>query len=101
MKFLSFAADGKGHFGAVSGDGVVTLNDKVSQPTLLAAGALEDMRRAAKDAKASVVYSIIANSTAADVMRGVARHERHRASGRDVVRGPLCRSHHGIHFRQR
>src|ERR1700677_3658918 len=54
MKLLSFAADGKGYFGAVSGDGVVTLNDKVGQPTLraaLAAGAMEAMRKAAKDTK--------------------------------------------------
>jgi len=53
MKLLSFAADGKGYFGAVSGDGIVTLNDKVGQPTLraaLAAGAMEAMRKAA-DAK--------------------------------------------------
>ncbi len=54
MKLLSFAADGKGYFGAVSGDGIVTLNDKIGQPTLraaLAAGAMEAMRKAAKDAK--------------------------------------------------
>jgi 2-keto-4-pentenoate hydratase/2-oxohepta-3-ene-1,7-dioic acid hydratase in catechol pathway len=54
MKLLSFAADGKEFFGAVSGDGVVTLNDRIGQPTLraaLAAGALDAMRRAAKDAK--------------------------------------------------
>jgi 2-keto-4-pentenoate hydratase/2-oxohepta-3-ene-1,7-dioic acid hydratase in catechol pathway len=54
MKLLSFAADGKDCFGAVSGDGVVTLNDKVGQPNLraaLAAGTMDAMRRAAKDAK--------------------------------------------------
>jgi len=37
MKLLSFAAGGKELFGAVSGDGVVTLNDKVGQPDLRAA----------------------------------------------------------------
>ena len=43
MKLLSFVADGKDYFGAVSGDGVVTLNDRIGQPTLraaLAAGAI-------------------------------------------------------------
>ena len=33
MKLLSFVADGKECFGAVSGDGVVTLNDRVGHPT--------------------------------------------------------------------
>ncbi|MGD0024719.1 MAG: fumarylacetoacetate hydrolase family protein [Xanthobacteraceae bacterium] len=54
MKLLSFAADGKELFGALSGDGVVTLNDRVGHATLrdaLAAGAMEDMRKAAKEAK--------------------------------------------------
>jgi 2-keto-4-pentenoate hydratase/2-oxohepta-3-ene-1,7-dioic acid hydratase in catechol pathway len=54
MKLLSFVADGKECFGAAVGDGVVTLNDKIDQADLraaLAAGALEVMRRAAKDAK--------------------------------------------------
>lgn len=49
MKLLSFAADGKAWFGALSGDGVVTLNDKIGQADLrsaLAAGALNDMRKA-------------------------------------------------------
>jgi 2-keto-4-pentenoate hydratase/2-oxohepta-3-ene-1,7-dioic acid hydratase in catechol pathway len=54
MKLLSFFASGKACFGAVSGDGVITLNDKVGQPDLraaLAAGAMEAMQAAAKDAK--------------------------------------------------
>jgi 2-keto-4-pentenoate hydratase/2-oxohepta-3-ene-1,7-dioic acid hydratase in catechol pathway len=54
MKLLSFAADGKDCFGAVSGDGVVTLNDRIGQPNLraaLAAGAIEAMRKAAADTK--------------------------------------------------
>ena len=37
MKLLSFRADGKNLFGALSGDGIVTLNDKVGQPSLAAA----------------------------------------------------------------
>jgi 2-keto-4-pentenoate hydratase/2-oxohepta-3-ene-1,7-dioic acid hydratase in catechol pathway len=54
MKLLSFAAGGKELFGAVSGDGVVTLNDKVGQPNLraaLGAGAMAAMHKAARDAK--------------------------------------------------
>jgi 2-keto-4-pentenoate hydratase/2-oxohepta-3-ene-1,7-dioic acid hydratase in catechol pathway len=54
MKLLSFAAGGKDCFGAVSGDGVVTLNDRIGQPNLraaLAAGAMAAMRKAATDAK--------------------------------------------------
>ena len=46
--------DGKECFGAVSGDGVVTLNDKIGQPDLraaLAAGAMEAVRQAAQTAK--------------------------------------------------
>src|SRR5215467_7906385 len=58
MKLLSFTADGKDWFGALRDDGVVTLNDKVGQPSLraaLAAGAMEKMcgiaQRAAPDRK--------------------------------------------------
>jgi 2-keto-4-pentenoate hydratase/2-oxohepta-3-ene-1,7-dioic acid hydratase in catechol pathway len=54
MKLLSFAADGKELFGAVKGDGVVTLNDRIGQPNLraaLAAGAMDAMRKAAQEAK--------------------------------------------------
>src|SRR5258707_15777568 len=43
MKLLSFVADGKELFGAVSGDGIVTMNDRVGQTSLraaLAAGAM-------------------------------------------------------------
>jgi 2-keto-4-pentenoate hydratase/2-oxohepta-3-ene-1,7-dioic acid hydratase in catechol pathway len=51
MKLLSFTADGKEWFGAVSGDGVVTLNDRVGQSNLraaLAAGAMPAMQAAAE-----------------------------------------------------
>jgi 2-keto-4-pentenoate hydratase/2-oxohepta-3-ene-1,7-dioic acid hydratase in catechol pathway len=54
MKLLSFVADGKDYFGAVHGDGVVTLNDKIGKPDLrsaLAAGAMDAMRKAVVDAK--------------------------------------------------
>jgi 2-keto-4-pentenoate hydratase/2-oxohepta-3-ene-1,7-dioic acid hydratase in catechol pathway len=55
MKLLSFAADGKEWFGALHDDGVVTLNDKIGQPSLraaLAAGATDTMRSVAQRATA-------------------------------------------------
>jgi 2-keto-4-pentenoate hydratase/2-oxohepta-3-ene-1,7-dioic acid hydratase in catechol pathway len=54
MKLLSFSADGKELFGAVSGDGVITLNDRIGQPSLRAAldaGVMAEMRKAAQEAK--------------------------------------------------
>jgi 2-keto-4-pentenoate hydratase/2-oxohepta-3-ene-1,7-dioic acid hydratase in catechol pathway len=54
VKLLSFMADGKDFFGAASGDDVVTLNDRVGHSNLrtaLAAGAIDAMRKAARDAK--------------------------------------------------
>ena len=51
MKLLSFAAEGKDWFGALRDDGVVTLNDKIAQPSLraaLAAGAMDTMRSIAQ-----------------------------------------------------
>ena len=54
MKLLSFSADGRNYFGAVSGTGVVTLNDKVNLPdlrTALASGATDAMRKAANESK--------------------------------------------------
>ncbi len=54
MRLLSFVAGGTECFGAVSGDGVVTLNDKIGQPSLraaLAADAMDAMRKAATEHK--------------------------------------------------
>ena len=62
MKLLSFTGDGKELFGAVSGDGVITLNDRIRQPSLraaLAAGAMDTMRQAARDGKADYKLSDI------------------------------------------
>jgi 2-keto-4-pentenoate hydratase/2-oxohepta-3-ene-1,7-dioic acid hydratase in catechol pathway len=53
MKLVSFVADGRDYFGVAKDDDVVTLNDKVGQPSLraaLSAGAMDAMRKAA-DAK--------------------------------------------------
>jgi 2-keto-4-pentenoate hydratase/2-oxohepta-3-ene-1,7-dioic acid hydratase in catechol pathway len=54
MKLLSFVADGKALFGALSGDGIVTMNERIGHTTLrdaLAAGAMEEMRKIARGAK--------------------------------------------------
>ena len=54
MKLASYVAGGKSCFGAVVGDGVVTMNSKLGYPTLrdaLAAGGLDEIRQAAKDAQ--------------------------------------------------
>jgi 2-keto-4-pentenoate hydratase/2-oxohepta-3-ene-1,7-dioic acid hydratase in catechol pathway len=59
MKLLSFTANGREFngqefFGAVSGDGVITLNDKTGHPDLrsaLAAGGVTTLQKAAKEAK--------------------------------------------------
>ena len=52
MKLLSFVVDGRELFGAVSGENVVALNSRVGHKTLrdaLAAGAMDAMRKAAKE----------------------------------------------------
>jgi 2-keto-4-pentenoate hydratase/2-oxohepta-3-ene-1,7-dioic acid hydratase in catechol pathway len=62
MKLLSFAVGGKELFGAVSGDGVVTLNKRIRQPSLraaLAAGKMEAMRKVAHQAKPDHQFSDI------------------------------------------
>jgi 2-keto-4-pentenoate hydratase/2-oxohepta-3-ene-1,7-dioic acid hydratase in catechol pathway len=56
MKVASYLADGVPAFGVVSGEGVVTMNDRLtlrhaSLREALAAGALDEMRRIAKDAR--------------------------------------------------
>lgn len=54
MKLLSFTVGGEDCFGALSGDGIVTLNGKIGQPNLgaaLAAGMMATMQEAVKGAK--------------------------------------------------
>src|SRR5438874_8317507 len=54
MKLASYIADGKACFGVVTGDGVLTLNQRLGAASLrdaLAAGALADMRKASEAAK--------------------------------------------------
>ena len=55
MKLASYIADGKGAFGAVVGDGVVTMNDRLgsrygSLRDAIAGGAVAEMRRLAESA---------------------------------------------------
>jgi 2-keto-4-pentenoate hydratase/2-oxohepta-3-ene-1,7-dioic acid hydratase in catechol pathway len=52
MKLLSFTVDGQELFGAINGENVVALNERVRQKTLrdaLAAGAMDAMRKAARE----------------------------------------------------
>jgi 2-keto-4-pentenoate hydratase/2-oxohepta-3-ene-1,7-dioic acid hydratase in catechol pathway len=54
MKLLSFVADGKELFGALSGDDIVAMNERTGCATLreaLAAGKLGEMRKLAQEAK--------------------------------------------------
>jgi 2-keto-4-pentenoate hydratase/2-oxohepta-3-ene-1,7-dioic acid hydratase in catechol pathway len=54
MKLLSFIADGRALFGALTDEGVITMNEWVGYLTLreaLAAGALDEMRQVAKSKK--------------------------------------------------
>src|SRR5262249_55684635 len=54
MKLASYMADGKACFGVVTGDGVVTLNQRLGYATLraaLTAGGLAEIRKAADAAK--------------------------------------------------
>ena len=56
MKLASYMTDGKSAYGVVSGDGVITMNDRlrVRHPTLrdaLAGGALEEIRSTAQSAR--------------------------------------------------
>jgi len=55
MRIASYLADGVPSFGVIAGDGVVTMNHRLSQPyatlqAALAAGALDEMRSVAKNA---------------------------------------------------
>src|SRR5258708_10495081 len=56
MKLASYVTDGKSAFGVVTGDGVITLNDRLrarhaSLRDALAGGALEEIRSAAQSAR--------------------------------------------------
>jgi len=62
MRLLSFVADGEALFGAISGGGIVTMNDRIGHPTLreaLAAGALEQMRAIAKSERPDRMLAVV------------------------------------------
>jgi 2-keto-4-pentenoate hydratase/2-oxohepta-3-ene-1,7-dioic acid hydratase in catechol pathway len=96
MKLLSFAAGGKELFGAVSGDGVVTLSERVGHDSLraaLAAGALEAMRKAANDAKPdrklSEIKFLPAIPKPAKVLcAGINYHSHAAETGRELPKQP-------------
>jgi 2-keto-4-pentenoate hydratase/2-oxohepta-3-ene-1,7-dioic acid hydratase in catechol pathway len=96
MKLLSFAADGKEFFGAVSGDGVVTLNERVGQPSLsaaLAAGAMAAMRKvaqeAAPDRKLAAVKFLPVISQPGKILCAGVNYRSHAAEvGRELPKQP-------------
>jgi 2-keto-4-pentenoate hydratase/2-oxohepta-3-ene-1,7-dioic acid hydratase in catechol pathway len=96
MRLLSFAADGRDWFGAVSGDGVVTLNDRVGQPSLraaLAAGAMEAVRKAARDAvpdrKLSAIKFLPVIPLPAKILCAGVNYRSHAAEvGRELPKQP-------------
>jgi 2-keto-4-pentenoate hydratase/2-oxohepta-3-ene-1,7-dioic acid hydratase in catechol pathway len=96
MKLLSFIAEGKAQYGALSGNGVVTLTARVGQPTLrdaLVAGALDEMRDMAGRAKPDRVLSdikflpVIPNP--AKILCAGINYRSHAAeTGRDIPKAP-------------
>src|SRR2546428_3939362 len=62
MKLASYVVDGKPSFGVVAGDGVVTMRGRLRYATLrdaLAAGAIDEIRRAADGAHTDHPFSAI------------------------------------------
>ena len=62
MKLVSYVADGGARFGALHGDGVITLNERLGCETLreaLDAGAIDEMRKIAASAKPDCVLADI------------------------------------------
>jgi 2-keto-4-pentenoate hydratase/2-oxohepta-3-ene-1,7-dioic acid hydratase in catechol pathway len=96
MKLLSFVADGKDFFGVVSGDGIVTLNDRVGHSSLrtaLAAGAMDAMRKAAKDAKpdrklADVKYLPVIPNPEKILCAGINYRSHAAETGRELPKQP-------------
>ena len=98
MKLLSFAADGKEYFGAASGDGVVTLNDKIGQPNLraaLAAGALggDAQSRQGRQARPQARRDQIPAGDPAPGKNSLRRHQLPLACRRDESRTAEAAEH--------
>ena len=96
MKLLSFLAEGKAWFGAASGDGVITLDERTAEPDLraaLAAGKLDAMREAAKNAapdrKLSAVTFLPVIPKPAKILCAGINYRSHAAeTGRELPKQP-------------
>ena len=99
MRLLSFIADGEECFGAVSGDGVVMLNDKIGQPDLrlaLASGTMEAMRRTAQTPSpitSSTTSNSCAHSAPDKILCAGVNYRAHAAEvGRELPKQPAYSS---------
>jgi 2-keto-4-pentenoate hydratase/2-oxohepta-3-ene-1,7-dioic acid hydratase in catechol pathway len=96
MKLITFAVDGREAFGVVSGDGIVNMTRRLGHATLraaLTAGAIEEMRKAMRDAKPDHTLSEIkflpAISNPAKILCAGINYRSHAAeTGRELPKQP-------------
>jgi 2-keto-4-pentenoate hydratase/2-oxohepta-3-ene-1,7-dioic acid hydratase in catechol pathway len=96
MKLASYVAGGKSCFGAVVGDGVVTMNGKLGYPTLrdaLASDGIAEIRQAAKDArpdhKLTDIHLLPAIPNPEKILCAGINYRSHAAeTGRDLPKQP-------------
>ncbi len=96
MKLASYVAGGKSCFGAVVGDGVVTMNGKLGYPTLrdaLASDGIAEIRQAARDAqpdhKLSDIHLLPAIPNPEKILCAGINYRSHAAeTGRELPKQP-------------
>jgi 2-keto-4-pentenoate hydratase/2-oxohepta-3-ene-1,7-dioic acid hydratase in catechol pathway len=96
MKLLSFTANGKASYGAVNDRGVITLAERIGQPTLrdaLAAGALADMRKLIANAKPDhnleeIKFLPVIPNPGKILCAGINYRAHAAETGRDVPKAP-------------
>ncbi len=96
MKLASYVADGKPSFGVVAGDGVVTMSGRLRYATLrdaLAAGAIDEIRRAADGARPdhplSAIRFLPAIPNPDKILCAGINYRSHAAeTGRDIPQAP-------------
>jgi 2-keto-4-pentenoate hydratase/2-oxohepta-3-ene-1,7-dioic acid hydratase in catechol pathway len=96
MKLASYIANGKPAYGAVTGDGVVTLSGRLPLATLrdaLAANALDAMRRAVDGAKpdrrlADITFLPAIPNPDKILCAGINYHSHAAETGRDIPKAP-------------
>src|SRR5215469_3242475 len=96
MKLASYVADGKACFGVVTGDGVVTLNQRLGYASLrdaLAAGGLAEISKAADAAKpdhkqADVKWLPFIPNPEKILFSGIYLHAAPPVTGRELPKQP-------------